>query len=133
MRILCSHRPARAGLTEQVSPAPAEWRRNFVPAPLTALIGRDTEVSRVRDLMARSRLVTLTGPGGAGKTRLAIDIAGREAANGQVWYVDLSSIDLPELVASTVAGALGALMAVSLKHAAGFTDPIWTKMSSSSP
>ena len=92
-------------------PAPAasaEWRRNFVPAPLTALIGRDTEVSRVRDLLARSRLVTLTGPGGAGKTRLAIDISAREAANGQVWYVDLSSIDLPELVASTVAGALGA-------------------------
>ncbi len=87
---------------------PAEWRRNFVPAPLTALIGRDTEVSRVRDLLTRARLVTLTGPGGAGKTRLAIDISAREAANGRVWYVDLSSIDLPELVASTVASALGA-------------------------
>jgi predicted ATPase/DNA-binding SARP family transcriptional activator len=97
-----------AVVVEPAPAVPAEWRRNFVPAPLTALIGRDTEVSRVRDLLARSRLVTLTGPGGAGKTRLAIDIGAREAANGQVWYVDLSSIDLPELVASTVAGALGA-------------------------
>jgi len=97
-----------AAVVEPIPTAPAEWRRNFVPAPLTALIGRDTEVRRVRDLLARSRLVTLTGPGGAGKTRLAIDIGAREAANGQVWYVDLSSIDLPELVASTVAGALGA-------------------------
>ena len=97
-----------AVVVEPAPAAPAEWRRNFVPAPLTALIGRDTEVSRVRDLLARSRLVTITGPGGAGKTRLAIDIGAREAANGQVWYVDLSSIDLPELVAATVAGALGA-------------------------
>lgn len=96
---------------ELIPTAPAEWRRNFVPAPLTALIGRHTEVSRVRDLLARSRLVTLTGPGGAGKTRLAIDISAREAANGQVWYVDLSSMDLPELVASTVASALGATTA----------------------
>ena len=97
-----------AVVVEPIPTAPAEWRRNFVPAPLTALIGRDAEVSRVRDLLARSRLVTLTGPGGAGKTRLAIDIGAREAASGQVWYVDLSSIDLPELVASTVVGALGA-------------------------
>jgi predicted ATPase/DNA-binding SARP family transcriptional activator len=97
-----------AVVVEHTPTVPAEWRRNFVPAPLTALIGRDTEVSRVRDLLTRSRLVTLTGPGGAGKTRIAIDISAREAANGPVWYVDLSSIDLPELVASTVAGALGA-------------------------
>ncbi|MEO8185524.1 MAG: BTAD domain-containing putative transcriptional regulator [Deltaproteobacteria bacterium] len=96
---------------ELIPTAPTEWRRNFVPAPLTALIGRHTEVNRVRDLLARSRLVTITGPGGAGKTRLAIDISAREAANGQVWYVDLSSIDLPELVASTVASALGATTA----------------------
>jgi predicted ATPase/DNA-binding SARP family transcriptional activator len=100
-------RPA-AAVVEPTLTVPAEWRRNLVPAPLTALIGRDTEVSRVRDLLTRSRLVTLTGPGGAGKTRLAIEISAREAANGPVWYVDLSSIDLPEMVASTVAGALGA-------------------------
>jgi len=101
-------RTPAAVLVEPTPTVPAEWRRNYVPAPLTALIGRDTEVSRVRDLLTRSRLVTLTGPGGAGKTRLAIDISAREAAHGKVWYVDLSSIDLPELVAPTVASALGA-------------------------
>ncbi|MGI8938389.1 MAG: AfsR/SARP family transcriptional regulator [Iamia sp.] len=101
-------RTPAAVLVEPTPTVPAEWRRNYVPAPLTALIGRDTEVSRVRDLLTRSRLVTLTGPGGAGKTRLAIDISAREAAHGKVRYVDLSSIDLPELVASTVASALGA-------------------------
>jgi predicted ATPase/DNA-binding SARP family transcriptional activator len=100
--------PATAVVVAPIPTRTAEWRRNFVPAPLTALIGRDTEVRRIRGLLARSRLVTLTGPGGAGKTRLAIDISSREAVNGQVWYVDLSSIDLPELVASTVADALGA-------------------------
>jgi predicted ATPase/DNA-binding SARP family transcriptional activator len=97
-----------AVVVEPTPTVPAEWRRNFVPAPLTALIGRESEVSRVRELLARSRLVTLTGPGGSGKTRLAIDISAQEAVEGQVWYVDLSSIDLAELVASTVADALGA-------------------------
>ncbi len=86
----------------------ATWRRNFVPAPLTQLIGRAVELDRLTDLMATARLVTLTGPGGAGKTRLAIDLAGREPADTPVWYVDLSSIELPELVASTVAASLGA-------------------------
>ena len=92
-----------------IDPVPsATWRRNFVPAPLTALIGRDADIARIREVLSKSRLVTLTGPAGAGKTRLAIDIATQQSASGPVWYVDMSSIDLPELVASAVAGALGA-------------------------
>jgi predicted ATPase/DNA-binding SARP family transcriptional activator len=79
----------------------------FIPAPMTALIGRDSEVARIRDLLARSRLVTLTGPGGAGKTRLAIDVAGTEAGDQQVWFVELSAVERPELVAPTVAAAVG--------------------------
>jgi predicted ATPase/DNA-binding SARP family transcriptional activator len=97
-----------AAVVEPTPTVPAGRRRNFVPAPLTALIGRDDELARVGTLLTRSRLVTLTGPGGAGKTRLAIDISTRAAVDGQVWYVDLSPVDLPELVASTVAHALGA-------------------------
>jgi predicted ATPase/DNA-binding SARP family transcriptional activator len=89
-------------------PLPAEWRRNYVPAPMTPLIGREADLARVGDLMGRTRLVTLTGPGGAGKTRLAIDLAARHALDAHVWYVDLSAIDLPELVAPSVAAAIGA-------------------------
>ena len=88
--------------------AEVQWRRGFVPAPLTELIGREEDVARLQELMARSRLLTLTGPGGAGKTRLAIELASAAASRGQVWYVDLSAIDLPEQVGSTVASALGA-------------------------
>jgi predicted ATPase/DNA-binding SARP family transcriptional activator len=76
-----------------------------VPIPLTPLIGRDVDLARLDDLLERHRSLTLTGPAGAGKTRLAIDLA-----NGQgraVWYVDLSPIDDPALVAPTVAAAAG--------------------------
>ncbi|HVM52254.1 MAG TPA: BTAD domain-containing putative transcriptional regulator [Acidimicrobiales bacterium] len=85
-----------------------DWRRSSVPAPTTTLIGRESELARIRDLMARGRLVTLTGPGGAGKTRLAIELATEQSRAGPVWYVDLGAIDLPELVAPTIAAAVGA-------------------------
>jgi predicted ATPase/DNA-binding SARP family transcriptional activator len=97
---------ARQPSTTDVAPVP-EWRRSYVPAPTSPLVGREADLSRLRDLMARSRLVTLTGPGGAGKTRLAIDLA-RTVGSDPVWYVDLGPIELPEQVASTVASSLGA-------------------------
>src|SRR4051812_30410641 len=51
-----------------------------LPVPLTPLIGRDAEAARVHDLLGRHRMVTLTGPGGAGKSRLALEVARAEAA-----------------------------------------------------
>ncbi len=66
-------------------------------------------VAQVRDLVAKNRLVTLTGAGGVGKTRLAIQIAGQiagEFADG-IWYVDLAPITDPDLVPITTARALG--------------------------
>ena len=89
-------------------PVERKGRRSFVPAPLTRLIGRERDVARLLELMDKSRLLTLTGPGGAGKTRLAVELASTTAGSGQVWYVDLSAIDLPEQVGSTVASVLGA-------------------------
>ena len=82
-------------------------RRNpgRLPVPVTPLIGRDAQLSRVEQQMGGHRLVTLTGPAGAGKTRLAIEVAARNPE--PVCYVDFSPIDDPGLVAATVAAAAG--------------------------
>ncbi len=80
-----------------------------LPAQLTTFVGRTAEMADVRDLLSRNRLVTLTGAGGSGKTRLAVEIAASiavEFASG-VWYVDLAPITNPGVVALTVARALG--------------------------
>jgi predicted ATPase/class 3 adenylate cyclase/DNA-binding CsgD family transcriptional regulator len=89
------------------APTPVVAQR--LPAQFTTFVGRQAELTQVRDLLAANRLVTLTGAGGAGKTRLAIQIAGQiagEFADG-VWYVDLAPITDPDLVPITMARALG--------------------------
>jgi predicted ATPase/class 3 adenylate cyclase/DNA-binding CsgD family transcriptional regulator len=79
-----------------------------LPVQLTSFVGRDAELTQLRELLGEHRLVTLTGAGGVGKTRLAIQIAAQIAgqfADG-VWYVDLAPITAPELVPIAVARAL---------------------------
>jgi predicted ATPase/DNA-binding CsgD family transcriptional regulator len=80
-----------------------------LPLQLTSFVGREAEMHDVRQLLADNRLVTLTGAGGAGKTRLAVEIAARIAAEFRdgVWYVDLAPITDPDLVPVAVARALG--------------------------
>jgi predicted ATPase/DNA-binding SARP family transcriptional activator len=80
-----------------------------LPVPVSPLIGRDEHVIRLEQLLERHRAVTLTGPAGAGKTRLAIEVAARTAR--EVCYVDFSPIDDPALVAPTVAAAAGVTIA----------------------
>jgi predicted ATPase len=82
-----------------------------LPAPATPLLGRDREATAVEDLVVRAgaRLVTLTGPGGVGKTRLAVEAAQRLGpgfADG-VRFVELASVSSAELVAAAVATGLG--------------------------
>jgi predicted ATPase/class 3 adenylate cyclase/DNA-binding CsgD family transcriptional regulator len=80
-----------------------------LPAQFTSFVGREADIAQVRDLVTQNRLVTLTGAGGVGKTRMAVQVAGQlanEFADG-TWYVDLAPITDPDLVPITTARALG--------------------------
>ncbi len=82
---------------------------NSLPVQLTSFIGREKELADVSQLLGTSRLVTLTGAGGCGKTRLALQVAHRVSdsfADG-VWLVDLVMLREPSLVPQFVAQALG--------------------------
>jgi predicted ATPase/class 3 adenylate cyclase/DNA-binding CsgD family transcriptional regulator len=82
---------------------------NHLPMQLTSFVGRSAQITEICRLLADNRLVTLTGAGGAGKTRLAIEVAGE--MTGQfpdgVWYVDLAPITHSGVVPLAVARALG--------------------------
>jgi predicted ATPase len=88
-----------------------------LPVPATSFLGRTTELATVGDLLAREdiRLLTLTGAGGTGKTRLALQAAGlaSEAYPDGVWWVPLAALRDPELVLPTAAQALGATGSLS--------------------
>jgi predicted ATPase len=79
-----------------------------LPVRLTAFIGREAELEQLGRLFAQNRLITLTGPGGTGKTSLAVEFASAVAASFQhgAWFVGLEAIDDPTFVASAIAGTL---------------------------
>lgn len=74
---------------------------------LTPLVGRDTELGEVTRALAGSRMLTLTGPGGTGKTRLALAAAGAVAGGSEVAWVELGLVEDPAIVGPAVAGRLG--------------------------
>src|SRR2546422_11073902 len=119
-------KPVAAALTRALAKAPAErfsGMAAFVeaieapeppagappPAQLTSFIGRERETAAVQQLLQGTRLLTLTGAGGSGKTRLALEVASREGMqypDGVAW-VELAPLSNPELVPHHVADALG--------------------------
>jgi predicted ATPase len=83
--------------------------RSNLPQQLTRFIGRQREIAEIRDLLTHTRLLTLSGPGGIGKTRLALQVAGDsllEYRDG-VWFVEFASLADTDLVPHTVASTLG--------------------------
>ncbi len=84
-------------------------RSDNLPVQLTRIIGREREIAAVRRLVLAQRLVTLTGMGGIGKTRLALAVAETllDAFADGVWHVDLGALTDPALVVSAVATVLG--------------------------
>lgn len=81
---------------------------NNLPFSLNTFIGRSAELAEVRSLVIDSRLVTLTGAGGSGKTRLALQVAAEllDGSGEGVWFVELAPVSDPEQVASTVISVL---------------------------
>jgi non-specific serine/threonine protein kinase len=101
-------RAALAAAAARPAAAPAPPPHNL-PLQLTSFVGRERELAAVRRLLAGARLLTLTGAGGAGKTRLALEaaagVAGAYAAG--TWLVALAPVGDPALVGPAIAGALG--------------------------
>jgi predicted ATPase/DNA-binding SARP family transcriptional activator/DNA-binding CsgD family transcriptional regulator len=91
-------------LTEE----PSEVGKHNLPAPRTSFVGREQEMVEIRRELAMTRLLTLTGAGGSGKTRLALEVA-RDLVGAYpdgVWLVELAPLSEPELVAQEVAATL---------------------------
>jgi predicted ATPase/DNA-binding SARP family transcriptional activator len=84
---------------------PRQAARQGLPGQLSSFVGREEELRRVGKLLGEARLVTLSGPGGAGKTRLAIEAAGRQA--GDVSFVELAPLTAGANVPQAVLSALG--------------------------
>jgi non-specific serine/threonine protein kinase len=86
-----------------------ERPRENLPIELTSFVGRQRELDELPGLLSSSRLLTLTGAGGAGKTRLAVRLASQvvNRFGDGAWFVDLAPISTPDFLVQTVASALG--------------------------
>jgi predicted ATPase/DNA-binding winged helix-turn-helix (wHTH) protein len=83
--------------------------KHNLPQQLTSFIGREKEIAQIKELLGTTRLLTLIGAGGCGKTRLAMQVAGDllESYSDGIWLVELAALSDPDLVPQTVANVLG--------------------------
>jgi predicted ATPase/DNA-binding SARP family transcriptional activator len=96
-------RPRRPAAATSATAAPP----STLPAPLTSFVGREAEVAEAVRLLATTRLLTITGPGGTGKTRLALEVAATVVDGEEAAFVDLAPVTEPALVVPTIATTLG--------------------------
>jgi predicted ATPase/DNA-binding SARP family transcriptional activator len=103
-------RVASAPPADPVREGPSDAAKHNLPAPMTGFVGREREMVEVKRALAMTRLLTLTGAGGAGKTRLSLevarDLAGAYPEDG-VWLVELAPLQEGELIAQEVAAMFG--------------------------
>ena len=112
----------RLGETKPLAPKSWQSPTDNIPLQLTSFIGREAEIEEIKGLLTTSRLVTLTGAGGCGKTRLALQVAAglvEEYPNG-AWFVELASLSDSTLVAQEVASTLD----VQEQAGRSFTDSL---------
>ena len=110
-----------AGLASDFPPIRSlDARPNNLPVQLTSFVGRERELAAALELLDRSRLVTLTGPGGTGKTRLALHVAANAAERfpDGVWFVPLDSVVDPSHVLPAIATVLRLRERPGVAHAA---------------
>ncbi|MGN6869125.1 MAG: AfsR/SARP family transcriptional regulator [Solirubrobacteraceae bacterium] len=103
--------PSLTAIPRTSGPDPrAEWDApHNLPAPVSSFIGRERQLSELRQLLSRARVITLTGAGGVGKTRLALQLAANmlDGFDDGPWFVDLAPLTDAALVAAKLAGVLG--------------------------
>jgi predicted ATPase/DNA-binding SARP family transcriptional activator/DNA-binding CsgD family transcriptional regulator len=107
---------------------PADSSRHNLPASLTSFVGREREIVEIKRTLSMTRLLTLTGAGGAGKTRLALEVA-RDVAGAYpdgAWLVELASLSKGELVPQAVAQALGVREQPGRSLTQTLSDYLWT-------
>lgn len=100
---------ATHGSQAEASPELLGGRRHNLPSDTTSFVGRQSEVEAVVALLDGARLVTVVGPGGAGKTRVVVEAARRllDSVPGGVWWIDLTSVGSGEAIVDAAASALG--------------------------
>src|SRR5262245_14761155 len=106
------------------TPTPPNRARHNLPASLTSFVGRAIEVVALQERLRTARLVTLTGPGGSGKTRLALEVAAGlpDCFLHGVWLVELAALADAALVPEVVAGVLGLVEAPGRPVLAGLVE-----------
>ncbi|MEV6288358.1 LuxR C-terminal-related transcriptional regulator [Kribbella sp. NPDC051770] len=99
----------RGSLAEETTDARPSRPAPVLPSPLTSFVGRSGEKAALLELLKAHREVTAVGPGGVGKTRLALAVAAEAASefDGGVWFVDLVPVADADMIATAIAGALG--------------------------